>query len=128
VSFRFSKHYTIDEAQALLPCIRKWLEEIAQIKERSTKLDTRLTSLGSAGDDVGGETVNESLKLRADLQTTLQEFNDREIQIKDFERGLIDFPALRNGREILLCWEKDEENIQFWHDLDSGYPGRERLE
>lgn len=128
MSFRFSKHYTIDEAQALLPSIRKWLEEIALLKERSTKLDTRLTSLASAGDDVGGDTVNESLKLRADLQTSLQEFTDREIQIKDFERGLIDFPALRNGKEILLCWEKDEENIQFWHDLDSGYPGRERLE
>jgi hypothetical protein len=128
VSFRFSKHYTIEEAQALLPSIREWLAKLTLLKERSSKLDTRLTSLGSAGDDVGGETVNESLKLRADLQTTLQEFTEREIQIKDFERGLIDFPALRNGKEILLCWEKDETDIQYWHDLDSGYPGRERLD
>ena len=51
----------------------------------------------------------------------------REIQIKDFDRGLIDFPAILAGREVFLCWEQDEEDIEFWHDLNSGYAGRERL-
>ena len=43
------------------------------------------------------------------------------------ERGLVDFPAILAGREVFLCWEQDEEDIEFWHDLASGYAGRERL-
>ena len=57
----------------------------------------------------------------------MREFQSREIQIKDLERGLIDFPAIRGGREIFLCWEKDEEDIEYWHELDTGFAGREKL-
>jgi hypothetical protein len=49
------------------------------------------------------------------------------VQIKDFDRGLVDFPHLREGREVFLCWELDEDDIAFWHDIDAGYAGRERL-
>jgi len=128
VSFQFSKHYTIEEARALLPDIRTWLEMIASLQQRLSKLDLRLANLGSSGNDVGGDTVNASMKLRADLLSVIQEFAARGIEIKDLERGLIDFPALKNGKEIFLCWEKDEEDIQYWHDLDSGFPGREPLD
>jgi hypothetical protein len=48
--------------------------------------------------------------------------------VKDLERGLIDFPSFKGGREIFLCWEKDDEDIEFWHDLDAGYSGRERVD
>jgi len=48
-------------------------------------------------------------------------------RVKDLERGLIDFPAIVGGREAFLCWEKDEENVEFWHDLEAGYAGREKL-
>ena len=61
------------------------------------------------------------------MQEILAEFQQRQIQIKDIERGLIDFPAIIGGREVFLCWEQDEEDIEFWHDLDTGYAGREHL-
>jgi hypothetical protein len=128
VNFHFSKHYTIDEARALLPQVRKWLDQIAAVKEQLAKMDLRVASLSESGDDIGGVSVNTSMKLRADLHSTLREFADRGILVKDIDRGLIDFPSLKNGKEIFLCWEKDEEDIQFWHDLDSGFPGRERLD
>jgi len=48
--------------------------------------------------------------------------------VKDLDRGLVDFPSLKGDKEVFLCWEQDEDDIQFWHDLDSGYAGRERLE
>lgn len=111
----------------MLPDVRQWLEQIAAINEHLAKLDLRLTDLGSSGDDVGGETVNASLKLHVDLRDLFGRFAMREIQIKDVERGLVDFPALRNGKEIFLCWEKDEEDIQHWHDLETGYSGRELI-
>jgi hypothetical protein len=63
----------------------------------------------------------------AEIRELFLEFHRREIQIKDIARGLIDFPAIVAGREVFLCWEQGEEDIEFWHDLDAGYAGRERL-
>ena len=80
MSFQFSKHYTIEEARSLLPSIRTWLEEISVLRERLSKLDVRLASLGSSGSDVGGDTVNSSIKLRADLLSVVQEFAARGIR------------------------------------------------
>jgi len=80
------------------------------------------------GIDLGGNLVNEWVRTMARLKDVLVEFEQREIEIKDVDRGLIDFPALRDGKEVFLCWEMGEEDIEFWHDLDAGYRGRERLE
>lgn len=127
MNYQFQKHYTRDEAQALLPQIRIWLEELDQLRRRLEKYDDRLSSLLASGNDVGGDTANSWVRTLADLQDVLRQFQNREIQIKDIERGLIDFPAIVGGREVFLCWEKDEDDIEFWHDIDSGYAGRERL-
>jgi hypothetical protein len=71
--------------------------------------------------------VNQHARATARVHELLQEFNRREIFIKDLDRGLIDFPAIIGGREVFLCWELDEDDIEFWHDIDSGFAGRERL-
>jgi len=125
--FHFSKHYTIEEARALLPQIRQWLQKLEQIHTRLNQIDKRLASRLVAGEDLGGESVNTLARTLADFKEIAKNFRSREIQIKDLERGLIDIPALRDGKEILLCWEKDEDDIEYWHDLESGFAGRERL-
>lgn len=79
------------------------------------------------GCDIGGPTVNKWIRTLANMKEQFVEFQSREIQIKDLGRGLIDFPAVIGGKEVFLCWEQDEEDIEFWHDLDTGYAGRERL-
>lgn len=127
MSLRFKKHYTRAEASALLPQIRLWLKRIVQLREGLEKFETRLTSLMQPGCDLGGETVNSWVRLLADIQEVFMEFHQREIQIKDLSRGLIDFPALIGGKEVFLCWEEGEEDVEFWHDLDTGYAGREPL-
>lgn len=124
---RFKKHYTRDEARALLPRIRRWLKELSESRHQLEEYDQRLVRLLAEGRDAGGETVNQWVKTLADVQKTLREFHQREIQIKDLDRGLIDFPAVIGGKEVFLCWEQDEEDIEFWHDLESGYGARERL-
>lgn len=128
MSFKFSKHYTVSEAQALLPQIREWLAQIEILQQRLAELEIRLQSLAANGCDLGGDTVNSMIKLRADLHGLALEFSSRHIYIKDASRGLVDFPALRDGKEVFLCWEKGEETIEHWHDLDSGYSGREPLD
>ncbi|MBI5385658.1 MAG: DUF2203 domain-containing protein [Verrucomicrobia bacterium] len=124
---QFRKHYSRDEARALLPQIRTWLRQLNQKRELVEKCDKRLGQLLQAGHDAGGELVNNLVRYLAAMREVLQQFQEREIQIKDLERGLIDFPALIGGREVFLCWEQDEDDIEFWHDLDTGYAGRERL-
>jgi len=125
---RFRKHYTVAEARALLPQVRSWLERLGQLRGALAKHDERLVALRTQANDLGGEVVIAWVRVMADLQGVLLEFHQRDIQVKDLDRGLLDFPALMDGKEVFLCWEQEEEDIGFWHDLDAGYAGRERLE
>ncbi|TMQ00808.1 MAG: DUF2203 family protein [Verrucomicrobia bacterium] len=127
MGYHFKKHYSRDEARALLPQIRQWLKQLSTARQRFGRLDQRLAGLLAGGQDTGGEMVNQWVKVLADIKVNLREFQKREIQIKDFDRGLVDFPAILDGKEVFLCWEQDEQDIEFWHDLNSGYAGRERL-
>ena len=124
---RFDKHYTRDEARELLPQVRQWLTELNHQREEMQRYEQRLTGLTEQGNDIGGETVNNWIRALAGMQALLAEFQRRRIFIKDVARGLIDFPAIIGGREVFLCWEKDEDDIEFWHDLETGFTGREKL-
>jgi|SRR5206468_5360329 len=124
---RFKKHYTLQEARALLPQVRQWLAELNGALQRVVRHDERVAGELAAGADLGGDAVNEWLRSLVRFQKLLLQFHKREIQIKDPQRGLIDFPAILGGREVFLCWEQDEDDIEYWHDLDAGYAGREKL-
>lgn len=124
---RFDKHYTREEAQALLPQLRQWLKRLNELRQELERSDKRLSSLMHPGNDLGGDLVNKWIRTLAEMQELLGEFQRRDIQIKDLERGLVDFPAIIGGKEVFLCWEQDEDAVEFWHDLDTGYSGRERL-
>jgi hypothetical protein len=127
VKNQFEKHYTREEAQALLPQLRHWLERLNRLQEDLQRFEKRLGGLMDQGHDAGGDTVNQWIRTLAEMQQILAEFQQREIFIKDLSRGLVDFPAIINGREVFLCWESDEETVEFWHDLETGFSGRERL-
>lgn len=127
MAHQFRKHYTVAEARALLPQVRVWLSQLRDARQRLEKYDQRLSELLAAGNDLGGELPNNWVRALADLKQLVLDFHKREIQLKDLDRGLIDFPALVGGKEAFLCWEQDEEDIEFWHDLETGYAGRERL-
>ena len=127
MSYRFQKHYTREEAEALLPQLRAWLTELNRLRGEVERYDKRLGGLNTEGQDTGGETVNQWIRALAGMQQILAEFSRREIFIKDLSRGLVDFPALVGNKEVFLCWEADEDKVEFWHDLDTGFGGRERL-
>ena len=124
---QFTKHYTLEEARALLPRIRAWLQRMAQLRQDLEQCEKLLEKLRIDGADLGGAAVNRSVSTVGELHQLLQEFQEREIQIKDLERGLIDFPAILDGREVFLCWEQAEADIDHWHELNAGYAGRQRL-
>ncbi|MCX6881931.1 MAG: DUF2203 domain-containing protein [Verrucomicrobia bacterium] len=109
------------EAIGLLPRLRVWLEELSELRASELKIEVELSKLLSNADDIGGEVVNQSLRNLSRMKEILSEFHRREIQLKDLDRGLLDFPSLFEGREVFLCWEKDEPSITHWHDLEAGY-------
>ena len=81
----------------------------------------------TTGADLGGKEVDGMVMDFMQVNAQLQHLKDLGVVLKDFNRGLVDFPHLRDGREVYLCWELDEDDIEFWHDIDAGYAGRERL-
>lgn len=124
---RFRIHYTVSEARAILPQLREWLEQLEQLRQRVEQNDATLAKLLTGGRDVGGEAANRQVITLSKFKQLMDEFQRREIEVKDLERGLVDFPAVIGGREVFLCWEKDEDDITHWHELDTGYAGREPL-
>ncbi len=125
---RFTRHYTRQEADQLLPDIRRWLNRLRLLQPVLDQHQRVLQPLLRQGRDLGGESVHAYLRTLADAHHVLAEFARRQIQLKDLERGLVDFPAILGGREVFLCWEEGEPAIEYWHDLDAGYAGRSPLE
>lgn len=128
MAHRFRQHYTREQARALLPKVKGWLDDLVELRGRIARAEMGLAESMASGLDLGGPSVNQPLLDRVKLARVVREFQSREIQIKDLDRGLIDFPALIEGREVFLCWEKSDDDIDFYHDIDAGYSGREPLD
>jgi hypothetical protein len=126
--YRFQKHFTLEEARALLPALRQLFHDAHQRRQRMQQLEAKLSRRQEKhGGDLGGPDVAALVTELTHLNDGIRQLNEWGIEVKDFERGLVDFPHLREGREVFLCWELDEEDIEFWHDIEAGYAGRERL-
>jgi hypothetical protein len=124
---RHRRHYTIEEARVDLPWVAERLAVMRDARERLTDADVRQSlTEGSPGNGGGshGKQVGEAF---LELQAAAAEFEEREIVLRDLDRGLVDFPALREDREVYLCWVDGEPDIVFWHELDAGYAGRQEL-
>jgi len=123
------KLFTVDEANELLPKVASKLEEIQRLYARigglkdSAKAAAEASNLG--GGMEGGTAYVRSLYNIGKLTT---ELNSDGVQLKDYSRGLVDFPSLRDGRVVLLCWQLGEpEQIEWWHELEAGFAGRQLL-
>jgi hypothetical protein len=128
VEFQFKKHFQVEEARGLLGALRETFGSIHASRDRLVESERRLNRrLAKTGGDLGGPAVRELMEAMVDIHEHITAITSRGIQIKDLDRGLVDFPHLRNGREVFLCWELEDDDIEFWHEIESGYAGRERL-
>jgi hypothetical protein len=124
---QFKHHYTPEQARTLLPQVRDWLRQMTEQRDRLQEQERQLQALAAPGRDLGGTLVDNWVRTLTALQDLLLEFYRRDIQIKDLDRGLLDFPTLIDGKEVFLCWELSESDIGYWHDLQAGYAGRRPL-
>ena len=128
-------HFTLEEANALLP----WLEEqFARMMPRRNELEAqqgRLIQLLRQRRSNGHSSKEEDIvaaqqqvsHLTRELQDALRVITDRGIVVRDLGRGLVDFPSLREGREVYLCWVRGEEHIAYWHETNTGFADRRPL-
>jgi len=122
------KYFSVDEANAVLPRLKVLLEKMLAARQRI--IDDRQTwepSIAKAGSNGGGQQGKNLYKDTEKIQLTLERINEWGILIKDLDMGLVDFPHMRNGREVYLCWRLGEPHVGYWHDMNSGFAGRQPL-
>ena len=124
------KIFTVQEANALLPDVRKIVGKIQRAHRKLSHYRGDAKKASEAAERGGGGFAN-GVAYASDLlalTAELSELEDLGVQLKDFERGLIDFPSLRDGRVVLLCWQLGEgDELEWWHDVDAGFAGRTPL-
>jgi hypothetical protein len=122
------RHFSREEANALLPRLEPALRTLRDARDRLTDAEAHellATAAPANGGGAPGRAVGEAFLQVRDLLAELQGLG---IVIRDIDRGLIDFPAILDRREVYLCWQLDEGEIEFWHDLESGFGGRRPLD
>jgi hypothetical protein len=122
-----SRHYSVEEANAALGWVTERIERLRSARDRLTDEEVREALTEAAPTNGGGEPGRHVSEAFLEMRSALTDLQDQEIVLRDLDRGLVDFPALRDGREVYLCWIEGEDEIGFWHDLDSGYGGRQPL-
>jgi hypothetical protein len=121
------RHYTLDEANTMLGWVAERVERLRSARERLGDEEVREALSEAAPLNGGGEPGRHVSEAFLELRGALGELQASEIVLRDLERGLVDFPSLRDECEVYLCWEEGEEEIGFWHDLEAGYGGRTPL-
>jgi hypothetical protein len=124
------KIFSVEEANVLLPTVRGILLVIRRAHSRLLAYREAAKEAAKGAEDGGGGMVGGSkyVSVLIELTTRTGELEELGVQLKDYERGLIDFPSLRDGRVILLCWQLGEgDQIEWWHDVEAGFAGRQPL-
>jgi hypothetical protein len=128
VDSAFQKLFTVEEANALLPRLREILDEVAlhreALRERAPHMQPILAAaIGNGGGRAGSEYGVEAYG----LYLAIERIGELGVVLKDLDMGLLDFPHERGGRVVFLCWHPPEESVEYWHELDAGYAGRQPL-
>lgn len=121
------RHFTVAQANGLLPRVEAALRSLRAARDRLTDSEAHEALSGAAPGNGGGEPGREVGEAFLEVRRLLGELQGAGLVIRDIDRGLVDFPAVIASREVYLCWQFDEPQIGFWHDLESGFAGRKPL-
>lgn len=131
------RYYTIEEANQALPLVKvivadivRQYGEISERKERLAQIQNSRGSKNRNSDLYSEELAQVEIEIERQievLQGYVDEIEKLGIELKDISRGLIDFRAMLDGREVYLCWQLGEDEVSHWHELDAGFAGRQSL-
>ena len=117
------KYFTVVQANSALPYVSRVVEDITQVYARIIEL--RRGADRPTGPDTDTDKEYETTMDR--LSELVDELHAVGVELKDFELGLVDFPAIHEGRDVLLCWKRGEADIGHWHEIDAGLAGRQSV-
>ena len=121
--------FSVSEAKALLPRLRTILGEVAEEWSRMKSLNPQIQKARDKAQFSGGSPYGvEYIETVLHLMYLLQQVRDLGVIVKDVDRGLCDFPYMKNGKVVYLCWQLGEDTIEYWHDIEAGFAGREPLD
>jgi hypothetical protein len=121
--------FTLSEAQSLLPRLRSLLADIGgewnHVRTLNPEVQRARDNAQFDGYSKSGVKYVESV---SHLMFLIHQIKDMGVLLKDADKGLCDFPYIRRGRVVYLCWQLGEDRIQYWHDIETGFAGREPLD
>ena len=123
-----ARHFSSEEANSLLPKLTPLLAQLQEAKQEMTDAEAHELLSDAAPSNGGGEPGQQVGVAFLEVRRLLETLEEAGIVLRDIDRGLVDFPALVDGREIYLCWELGEDEVAYWHELESGYGGRRPLD
>ena len=124
---RHERHWTLQEANAALAYLGPKIDELRAYLERVNAPDAVEGFARAAAESGGGWPGAEAADAAVRLDMGLRELQALDVVVRDLEQGLLDFPALRDGEEVYLCWLRHEPRVTHYHDPESGFTGRRPL-
>lgn len=120
------KYFTVDEARATLPLVQRIVTDI--VEQYGYVLEHHGV-LQKSGLNEEQRATREASRSRATekFNELSEELSNIGCELKDWDTGLVDFPARRGGRDVCLCWKLGEETIDHWHEVKAGFAGREQI-
>ena len=124
-----SQYFTLEEANEALKVIHPLMNEVQAIRQKilANQPEAWPAIEKSAGNG-GNRALSDMVQDFERFDALIHQIQDTGAQIKDINTGLLDFSALKDGREVYLCWQYGEEEIAFWHEVEAGYAGRQPIE
>jgi hypothetical protein len=124
---KHERHWTLQQANASIEWVSGLLVKMRSAREQLGDEEARAALSEAAPGNGGGPPGVVVSEAFLTLRDTLAELQALGVVLRDLDRGLVDYPSIRDGDEIYLCWEEGESEIGFWHDTESGYGGRQPL-
>lgn len=120
--------FTVEEANLLLPELRRRLAELDRVRQLIRRFEPQAKLAADRAEQGGGAACGiEYAATLVKLLAATQDILNLGVEIKDVDRGLCDFPHLREGKIVYLCWQKGEDRVEWWHDIEAGFAGRQPL-
>jgi hypothetical protein len=122
------RYFSVAEANRALVLVRRIVADIVRDYRQLCAYKDAYQAYDEKGNIVLAEqTRQDYVNLFNHLSALRDELEEIGCELKDYELGLVDFPTMLEGREVLLCWKLGEDSIEYWHEVDAGYSGRRRI-
>jgi len=123
------RYFTLQEANETLSIVRPLMDEVQSIRQKILEIQPEAwPAIAKSAGNGGNRALSNMVQDFERFDALIHRIQETDVLIKDVNLGLLDFPALKDGREVYLCWQYGEGEIAFWHEVEAGFAGRQPIE